>query len=290
MKTSKKQPAASAILFLMIGATASVQNVPAQENVDLEKILSRCAAYCEKLRSSALDFVCEERIVENVFPTRYRMSSTGGSRTITYSTPAIAGKPGRNTWRYDYQLVKKGPSIEEKRTLLEFNGKQPGAPRTQVKPRRFFSENPVFGPVGFFDRDWHNLYDYQFLKRERVLDREAVAIKVVPKTTIENKPNYGTIWIDMEDDSVLKIEVEDSSLAGYKEVQAAAKSRGLEPDFVTIHEYGVIKNGLRFPSRTVFEERYKGRVDGFLGGTKSKTEILYSEHRFFTVETDAIIK
>jgi len=263
--------------------------VAAQEDPDIRTILTRCAAYCEKLRTAALYFVCEERTVEDVFPTRYRMTSITGGRTITYSAGS-AGKPGRNVWRHDYQLIKKGPSIDQKRVLLEYNKKKTDPQDASIKPRRFYSENPVFGPIGFFDKNWQDLYDYFFVKRDRVLDREAVAIKVVPKVKIDNKPNFGTIWVDVEDDSVLKIEIESRSLAGFEQVLSAAEKQGLEPDFVTIHEYAVIKNGLRFPSRTLFEERYKGRVDGFRGGTRSKTEITYDQYRFFTVETDAVIK
>lgn len=270
-------------------SVASEETTTAQDAPDIQGILARCAAYCERLRTAALHFVCEERIVENIYPTRYRMSSMSGTRTITYSSPS-PGKPGRYSWRYDYQLIKKGSSIDQKRVLLEFNKKKADPQGEAVKPPRFYSENPVFGPIGFFDKNWHDRYEYIFLKRDRVLDREAIVLKAVPRAAIENKPNFGTVWIDVEDDSILKIEVEDSSLAGYEQVLEAAEKRGLEPDFLTVHEYGVVKNGLRFPSRTLFEERYQGRVAGFLGGTKSKVEIHYENYRFFSVETDAVIK
>jgi len=247
--------------------TASAGTIPeknpqkskASSRPDMTGILQNCAEYCRKLANSALYFVCQEKIKEDIYEFR------------------------SNSYVYDYQLVKKGETIEETRTLLEENGRKKDLKNAPLKTQRFFSRKAVFGPVGFFGREWHDVYEYEFIKQDRVDGRETYVIKAKPKAPIEGKPNYGTLWVDKTDSSVIKMEVEGQSLAGFEKILEVAKRRGLKPILTTVHEYGILKNGLRFPSRTVFNEKYSGsRSRGF---TQSKTEIRYENYRFFTVET-----
>jgi len=255
---------------------------------EMAAILENCAEYCRKLANSALYFICEEKIEENIYEFRgggvMVMGSGEGGGAATYETsPLMRRRAKKNSFVYDYQLTKKGEKIEETRTLIEENGKKKDLKDAPLKTQRFFSWKPVFGPVGFLGREWHEVYDYELLKQEKVEGRETYVIKVKPKVPIEGKPNYGKLWVDKKDFSVLKIEIEDESLAGFEKTMAAAKSRGLKPVLTTVHEYGILKNGLRFPSRTVFNEKYTGaRASGYM---QSKTVIAYENYRFFTVET-----
>ena len=275
--------------------TASAGTIPeknpqkstAASRPDMTGILQNCAEYCRKLGNSALFFICQEKIKEDIY--EFRNGGTvvvkgGEGAAITYGTaPSFRRRANRNSYVYDYQLVKKGESIEETRTLLEENGRKKDLKDAPLKTQRFFSRKAVFGPVGFFGREWHDVYDYEFIKQDRIDGRETYVIKAKPKVPIEGKPNYGTLWVDKADSSVIKMEVEDQSLAGFEKILEVAKSRGLKPILATVHEYGILKNGLRFPSRTVFNEKYSGsRSSGF---TQSKTEIRYENYRFFTVET-----
>ncbi len=263
------------------------QKSTASSRPDMTDILQNCAEYCRKLANSALFFICREKIKEEIYEFRSGgtvVVSGGKGEAITYGTaPSFRRRANRNSYVYDYQLVKKGETIEETRTLLEENGRKKDLENAPLKTQRFFSRRAIFGPVGFFGREWHDVYDYEFIKQVRVDGRETYVIKAKPKVPIEGKPNYGTLWVDKTDSSVIKMEVEDQSLAGFEKILEVAKSRGLKPILTTVHEYGILKNGLRFPSRTVFNEKYSGsRSRGF---TESKTEIRYEKYRFFTVET-----
>jgi hypothetical protein len=282
------------ILSLIVGLILLAPRLLAVEEKfakdDLTTILNKCAEYCRKLADSALYFICQEKINEEIYEFRSggTVVVTGGEGdTITYGTASsFKRRANRNVYIYDYQLIKKGERIEETRTLLEENGKKKDLKNAPLKTKRFFSRKAVFGPVGFFGREWHEVYDYELLKQDRVKGREAYVIKAKPKVPIEGKPNYGTLWVGKTDFSVLKMEVEDQSLAGFEKALEDAKSRGLKPILTTVHEYEILKNGLRFPSRTVFNEKYSGsRSSGF---TQSKTEISYKNYRFFTVETQVI--
>jgi len=265
------------------------QKSTASGRPDMTGILQNCAEYCRKLADSALFFICREKINEDIYEFRsggvlVMSGSEGEDGAVPVGTGlSFRRRTKRNSYVYDYQLVKKGETIEETRTLLEENRRKKDLKDAPLKTQRFFSRRAVFGPVGFFGREWHAAYDYEFVKQDRVNGREAYVIKATPKVPIEGKPNYGTLWVDKADWSVIKMEVEDQSLAGFEKILAVAKSRGLKPVLTTVHEFGVLKNGLRFPSRIVFNEKYSGsKKSGF---SESKTEIRYENYRFFTVET-----
>ena len=108
----------------------------------------------------------------------------------------------------------------------------------------------------------------------------------------------GKFWIDADDFSILKMEVKDSSLGGYKAIYDAAMKDGFKPIIRTSHEYGVIKEGIRYPSKTTYEEIWSSRwslwkrseyYDGnnVRSYLKSKTVIDYKEYRFFQTETES---
>ncbi len=194
----------------------------------------------------------------------------------------------KNRFVYDYQLIKRGDEIAENRTLLEENGKRKMEKNAPLKTTKFFSYNPVFGPVGFLGREWQGTYDYHFVREDTLDGVKAAVIEVRPKTLIEGKPNYGKIWVAWKDGSVLRIDVEQESLVGFEEIEAEAKKKGLKPLISTSHFFGFEKNGLRFPSRTVFEESFIGPNVPPTG--PSRTVFFYEEYKFFIVSTEVLIK
>jgi hypothetical protein len=257
---------------------------------NLTTILEKSAAYCRKLADSALYFVCRERIQEEIYDygggRGSIVMSTGGEGTTTYVSRPSRRKTTKNSYLYDYQLTKKEERVDETRTLVEDKGQKKDLKDALLKTQRFISRKAVFGPVGFLGREWHEVYDYKLVKQDKAEGREAYVIEAKPKVPIEGKPNYGKIWVDKMDFSVLKIEVEDRSLTGFENILDMAKRLGVIPAFNTVHEYGIVKNGLRFPSQTVFIEKYAG--DTGVGFTQSKSEISYENYRFFTVETRVV--
>ncbi|MCK7514717.1 MAG: energy transducer TonB [Desulfobacterales bacterium] len=183
---------------------------------------------------------------------------------------------------YDYQLVKDKDGIVEKRTLLLENGIRNEENNAPLKTNRFYSIGPFYGPVGFLSREWHDLYEYKVIKEETFEGRKAYVVEARPKTGIVGKPNYGKIWVDQADFSVLRIDVEQESLSGFDIIRKLASRRNYKPAFVISHVYGVEKDGLRFPSRTVFTERYRNSM--VLGNnlpkelTLSSTTIVYRDY------------
>jgi len=268
-----------------------------QDEARLAKILEKSAAYCDRLENSSLHFVCLERIEEEI---HYRLGFGRGGDLTSSLTGGIGWKMGsirpgtkvkadlKNNFVYDYQLAKRGDGIAESRALLEENGEKKEEKNASLKTWKFFSYKPIFGPVGFLAREWQGTYDYKFFEEDTLDGVNAIVIEIRPKVFIEGKPNFGKIWVDGKDGSVLRIDVEQESLVGFKEIQAQAKANRLKPQITTSHVFGFEKNGLRFPSRTVFEESY---IDSKKAKTLfSRTVFSYEEYKFFIVSTEVVIK
>ena len=152
-----------------------------------------------------------------------------------------------------------------------------------MKTKRFYSYKSVFGPVGLLSKEFQDLFDYKFVKEAKLKGLKVYIIEAIPKKNIEEQPNYGKIWVDQKDFSVVKIEMHQESLQGFEAFSGTLDDSGVKPDFKTVHFYEIEKNGIRFPSRTEFEESYKGkRTPKF---KRSEVLIKYDQYRFFTVET-----
>lgn len=245
----------------------------------LQEILKKSANYCHKVENSALFFVCQENIKEIIYQLRSEYDQFVRRFGAKYNPLGEI-----NTFVYDYQLIKKGTQIKESRRLIEENGEKKDEKNAPLKTKRFYSLKSVFGPVGLLGPEHQGFYDYKFIKEEKVLGRKAYVLEALPKKKSEESPNYGKLWVDKEDFSILKIEMEQESLAGFEDLKKEAETLRMVPTFSTIHYYGIEKNGIRFPSKTSFQEEYK-----VLGGgsfRRSKTEVDYSRYRFFTVDVE----
>jgi hypothetical protein len=252
-------------------------NIEKIEEKAIEEILGKCAEYCEKLKSSALHFVCEEKIKEEIVLKPRIESSRLRAPTVKE----------RNEYVYDYQLIKKGKDIKENRTLIEENGEKRNIKDALLKTKRFYSLKSVFGPVGFLGKEFQGLYNYQLKKEGKVKGRKAYIIEVIPKKKIEDKPNYGKLWVDKENFSVLKTEISQESLAGYEDFEKKAKNLRIKPILKTTHYYEVEKKGIRFPSKTVFVESY---ISAAKRRERSRTVIEYDNYRFFIVDYEVKYK
>jgi len=273
------------IIFLSIPIYSQTDNSKTADQEKLETILKKCAEYCERLANSALHFVCEETITEEIYYGHFEVSrsvSTSGGGGITVR--GGGRNVERNKYVYDYQLIKKGEKIEETRILLKENGKKKHEKNAPLKTKRFYSKRSVYGPVGLLGKEQQGKYDYKIIKEQTIKKRKTYVIEVEPKIKIEGNPNYGKVWIDKEDFSVLKIEIKQESLAGFEKLEQESKKQSTSPFITTMHDYFIEKNGIRFPSKTICEEMYVARMRR--ARTKiSETRITYDNYRFFTVDT-----
>ncbi len=281
------------ILFNLSKKESEAEEKILLESLDnIGEILKNCADYCERLEVAALYYICTERIKETIFPGRYlRLYRIGRPppfrRKDRIWDPMQAGTRDnngeKNNYVYDYQIIRKDNRITERRILKEENGQLRNRAFDPLRTKRFYFNKAIYGPIGLLGRDSQKYYDYSLLKEESLNDREVWILEAKPKELILGKPNYGKLWIDKEDASVLKMEIEANSLGGYERIQADYTSRGIIPMITVELEFGIAKKGLRYPTNLLIQEAYSEPQKSL--NKVSKTDVKYQEYQFFTVET-----
>ncbi len=220
-------------------AEARKRKLPAPMTVQFLDALARAGAYCEKLKASAFRFVCDEHVQEA------RLERNPLSR----NTQRLL-----NSWIYDYQITGAGQRISEQRTLLNENGHamraENAAPRTRIA-----TLYGVLLPITYLAGENRSRYDYAAAEGERVGGRDCVVVDATPKPG-NGGEGGARLWIDREDGSVLKIELETSAVKGFEALRDTATRMGARLEIRDVHEYGTVKEGLRFPSKTLFRELY----------------------------------
>jgi hypothetical protein len=259
---------------------------------DLAAILERCAAYCDKLSRSALDFVCTERVEETIAQVSVARPAVSGSssRAMYFSRPwGSVDKRTRSKYLYDYQLVRaKSGDITETRVLLEENGHKVGAKDAPLKTRVFNYKYVVMGPVGLLGREEQAQFDYSVVKETTFKKQPVIIIQAAPKPDAVGNVLYGKVWVRKSDGEILRIEWQPESMGNYEGIEEMARELGMKPRLSFVSEYDFEKNGLRFPSRYEIEEAYSSKVRTPL--VRSKTEVIYDTYKFFTVETGVAIR
>ncbi len=265
-------------LFLAATPAAHPSAVP-QDKPDadlLERILEKTEIYCRRLGRVSLDFVCRERIEERLFDPPRLISAV--------SAPASLRRVTSVSLEYDYQLIRKGDVIEEKRTLLR-EGKEPrNEPDAVLKTRIYKHKYLVFGPGGLLSEYWQPKHAYTYLGEEEVEGEKAYLIEATPAGPEELGLVYGKAWIRQKDFAIVKIEWDQRSLGNYGKILATAKAIGrqAEPQVSVVGYYGVEKNGIRFPDRLVIREDYRSTRGTY---RYSEATVRYEDYRFFVVET-----
>ncbi len=253
---------------------------------ELETILKKCAEYCERLSNSVLFFVCKEKIKEEIY-----QGAPVTVRTVTSSGSYVVRSGGgqnfkKNTYVYDYQLIRKENKIKESRILLKENGKKKNEKNAQLKTRIFEHKNVIMGPIGLLSEYWQQYHDYKIVKEEKFKGEKAIVIEAVPKYGLQLHQLFGKIWVRKSDFSILRIEWNQQAIENYEKIEEIAKKLKAEPLITLVSEYAFEKKGIRFPSRYSIQEVYilrRGRR--FL---RSKINVTYEDYKFFTVETEVI--
>ncbi|MCJ7580217.1 MAG: hypothetical protein MUP98_06750 [Candidatus Aminicenantes bacterium] len=269
------------IFFILFSAQffSQVENSDKRDQEELEEILKKCEEYCERLNTVSLYFVCKEEIKEKI----YLSPARSGSVALLRSGELRENKLPNNKYLYDYQLIRKGNSLDEKRILIEENGQEKNDLDAQLKTTRFHHKFIVFGPIGLLGQKQQKNYDYKILKNVNYKKEKAVILEALPKFPQENNTLYGKIWIRKKDFAILKIEWEQESLENFEEIEKIAERMNATPLITFISEYGYEKNKIRFPNKYSVEEIYISRRGGrFL---RSETTVVYDNYKFFTVDT-----
>jgi hypothetical protein len=252
---------------------------------NLSKILNKTAEYCERVKSIALFYVCQEEIRDKA--NFYKVGST--MRTTPYgqveqvlSKALTLGRTRTNSYLYDYQLIKKNEEgISEQRILLKKNGRKKHKENAELEVKSK-SEYIIYGPVGFLSRYWQDYFDYEIIGQKRIEKKKATIIKATPKSNNEENKNFAKIWIYEEDGSIIQIEWEPESIVDYVEENTESWVGNLETAVVWRVTYGIEKNGVRFPSRQHIQEFLVTDADKRY--IRNETITTFKNYKFFIVE------
>jgi len=269
---------------------------------ELRRILKGCAEYCRKLAGSALDFISEETINE----THYQIKEGLDPRDLKFtqseriwenpiSGSAVIAKwatqimdpsqTERNAYTCDYQFIKKGDKIEERRILLKENGRRVMDQKKLLEEKRYSVLTPIFASLQVLDQDHQSLFNYKILEEEKVHGKKAFVIEAAPKSGDADGVRSAKVWVNKESFQILKSEIEGIPLEGYEDVLKDSVLLNIEPLFLTTHEYRVEKKGVLFPEFTTVRVEYRGLRHG-RPVSKLKTDMAYKKFKFFVVETD----
>lgn len=276
------------VLLLALFFAAAAPLIPSTgkcaEETDLNEILEKTSAYCERVKQAALYYVCQESISdkENIL-NRVTLSSGMVREARAFSVR----RTRTQSFVYDYQLVKKEEELKEQRILLEENGKKRHKENAQLKQIKYFSRYLVYGPVGFLSSSWQVHFTYAILGEESLGEEKALILRATPVGEREENNNIGKIWIG-PDFQILRIEWEPVSIQNYEDEAFDSRLGEFKKTVKWTVDYGIEKNGVRFPSRQVIQGIFIAVTPrgNEYRTVKHETVFEYSGYKFFVVETE----
>jgi protein TonB len=266
---------------------------------ELRAILDKCDEYCQKLTVASLYYVCTEKMSEISRPVVEKTgglirglghdSKTGKEIMEASFNYAALGNRRKSECLYDYQLIRKEGKVEERRVLLEKDGKKVTGQNPPQPATRLYSLKPIYVPAWLLSGEQQTVFSYMFAKEEKVSGKEAYVIEVKPRTPGGGGLKDGRIWFDKSTYRVLKAEVRTTLMPGYEPFFQECSINHWKPLSTGIHYYEIEKNGILYPSRSVIRIEYD-KMFSPKRDVKYAANIRYGRYRFFTVETEAGIR
>jgi hypothetical protein len=293
----------SVLLIMLVGICGTSAGVSQDKaaaaaksatEIDLPALLQKTAEYCRKLEGSIFDFFCREEIEETIDVTLEPIKPSAPLDEWSYSggsnSRSIAGKVSKvkNSFVYDYQCIRADRVLTEKRTLLKEGREERNVPNAKLELSGLVYFNNLLSPINLFGERNQPDYDYRVVGKEKFEKRPVLVVEAKLKAcVIEPKCLSGKAWIDPETADILKMELTQKPTGGL-EVFAQREAQYDRKLRLTLRtEFSAEKNGFRFPSRLLIEEAYLNKMGRAY--VRSKTNVVYTNFKFFTVETESQI-
>lgn len=128
--------------------------IPENFTAPSSDLMARIADYCGKLENAALHFFCREKIEEKLNRSRQLIQMRVGNFDPFEEGPqgawagSISASGEKNSFTYDYQVIRKEERIQERRILLEENGRALHDEAGYPKTNRFYINKAIYGPIG----------------------------------------------------------------------------------------------------------------------------------------------
>lgn len=284
--------------------SAPADRIFAPPSPELKKILELSAAYCQKLAGAAMDFVCEESIKDTDYVLyiskemktvhsveKTEVASNGEMIRVSSRRRLLPPNPFKTkTNRYicDYQMIKKNDRIEERRIILQENGRTDREKRL-LEEKRFAVLRPLFASVKILGSNRQSLFSFKLLTEDRIQGRDTYAIEAWPRTAAAGSVRRARIWVDKTTYQIIRSEIQGIPAEGYENVLEEAAQIGKDLIFTMTADYAIEKNGVLFPRQAEVLVEYPLNFWGYSKRTRWATEIRYDNYKFFTVDTESQI-
>jgi hypothetical protein len=231
MRSEKLNLAILAVMVIFSQRTAPQNNTRANaDQTRLKEILQKTGEYCRKLENAVFDFVCLEEITEKIRqPPEFRTELPMERDSLGIPQRRVIERTKKNKYLYEYQLIGKKEKSEERRTLLEKNGKRKIQKEAHLETTRLYYENVVFGPIDLFRKLGQLYLDLRVVNEETMNQEKVVVIEAVPKSGLTQFYPYGKIWLSENDFGIVKIEWNERSFTNYQLIEEHAKKSNAEP-------------------------------------------------------------
>jgi hypothetical protein len=295
--------------FFLQPSVLAAQEAPAAsiDPFQLALVLKAAREYCRLLERAALNFVCVEEVSEIIdtsrdgrrdaverLPTPAVVSgeiNTGSSRFGGRGDIKFSSKlpnKHKNTYLYDYQLTRKGGTIKESRVLLEKNHKKASAREAPPQTGALQYADILLAPIQLLDERFQEFYSYRLLREDMLNGENVWLLEVMPRISAGDRYLGGTIVLRQKDFRILRINWDPTTFGGYENILRTAGTYKAKPQVVSYTEFGYEKNGVQFPSVDETEEAYLGKDNTVF--VRAWTRIAYKEYKFFTVETETVVR
>jgi len=259
-------PHVSWIVLALVFATAQ-----GAEDPELSLLLERLDRLSQLYEDSVLSFTCNER--------------------ITYR--------GKGTKSYDYSYLYVLDDNGQPRDLRRAKGLgKELAPEPRGADLPAYLLRP-YSAVFIFQTAKRGRFEFEILGRGEALGRPAIEVgfEAVPPYVVGDNAWFGTAWVDRDSFQLLRVEAYDPESRENRLALEKAREEALRrgPVQHSVHqvsrfdvEFGVVENGMRFPSRVFIEKRkYEVPFDVERNGHRVWTVAqTYKRYRFYSTRTE----
>jgi hypothetical protein len=262
----------------------SVQKKGSADSADTAFLLARTAEYCRRLKGAILDYFCREEVEEIYDPLLDELKPFEMALDWARIPPG-AGQPAKrkSVFSYDYQYIRSGPTIRERRRLLKANGERKDVPDAPLLTAAVAYGNALLTPTGLFDERFQGQYSYVPIGRDRIDRHSLVVMEIKPNDGAAEAPcAFGKAWLDPQTADIWRIEWRDREVRNWDVLEARGKRFLRQPRLTMRSDFTAEKNGIRFPSRLTIEEAYIGASGR--GFVRSLIKVAYTDFVFFTVD------
>jgi hypothetical protein len=255
----------------------------------LARLLDRAAGYCEKLRKATFYFICNEEVTDSYYIRGEQVKED----RYYYDYQILMEEKGMRE-RRELRTVEKGEAESKKRKKQKRGRKFKHPPKPRIEITNFFSKYPFLMPISMFAKENQRKFHFRLLESEMLQGRRTWKVSVEPRGGHGNRANYGVVWLDDTDGSVLKIRLHPHSMAGVEKLKHTARRKGTQLKIEDVHWFEIRRRGIRFPSRTEISGSYLAPKPRNFVHTddhiveKMSTRFSYNSYRFFNVNIDIL--